>query len=531
MRLLIVDDEYSARETIKLLVNLEELGFGEVFEAENGYEALDIIENKKPDLIITDMKMPRLDGIGLLEVLNGREEQFRVIVISGYSDFEYTKIAIKSKVVDYILKPIKQEELRKTLKKASDMIQKEKTGNGRTAANELFFLDNGLLYGRSLKSNVGLESLVKEMNEYILILVKPLNFHEIESTQFGGMPELLFYSVEELIHTQFKSLDKKIKIKPMYENLEILISIHSFIEYNLRQAQDILASLERLVSIIKQRLRLDCLIAVNTGLLSPDGIHSAYKKLKHILKNCNILSGSRIFSGHEESLENSIGWYSFKKKEDILYNTIKYCDLEQVNSAVESMFEEILIDRKISICELELMCIEFLTMINGGLKFLGLSINSVLENNEQVYDFIKHMGNIHQIKKWMIDLSDLVIRRILLLKKDTCGEVLNDMLKYIDTYYYEKIDLEVLSRKFFFSKEYISKQFKKNIGENFVEYFTRVRLEKAKALLNNSELKIQNISDMTGFSDLSYFSKVFKKQFGVSPAEYRSASNKGVNLL
>lgn len=221
-------------------------------------------------------------------------------------------------------------------------------------------------------------------------------------------------------------------------------------------------------------------------------------------------------------MNSVIGRYSFSHKEEIMLNALKYGDEETIKLAIESLFQEIFQNGRISISELELLCLEFITIMNKGLGAFGLNCSLALEGNEQVLGFIKYTGNIEQIRQWMFFFVDSLIAKVITLKKEIGGTAFNDILKYIDTYYYEKIDLELLSKKFFFSREYISKQFKKNLGENFVEYITRLRLGKAKELLYDDSLKLQNISCMTGFNDLSYFSKVFKKQYGLSPTEYRA---------
>jgi two-component system response regulator YesN len=242
--------------------------------------------------------------------------------------------------------------------------------------------------------------------------------------------------------------------------------------------------------------------------------------MRQVLKNSNLLAETKIYWAGAGSAGSETGRCSFQKKEEAVLNALKHGDGEAIKQAIESLFMEILQHGRVSIGELELLCIEFITMMNKGLSALGL--NLALEGNEQVLEFIKYTGDTEQIKQWMLQFADSVTGKVFTLKKEIGGAAFNNILKYIDTYYYEKIDLELLSKKFFFSREYISKQFKKNLGENFVEYITRLRLEKAKELLQDDSLKLQSISCMTGFNDLSYFSKVFKKQYGLSPTEYRA---------
>ncbi|MBW4079874.1 response regulator [Paenibacillus sp. S150] len=508
MRLLIIDDERSARETAKMLVDFEALGFQEILEAGNGEEALAIIHQRKPELIITDMKMPRLDGIGLLDVLNQMNERFKVIVISGYSDFEYTKIAIRSKVVDYLLKPIKQEELLAALKKGIEEMHSDPPGPHSEPPGMLpgISVHSSLLYGNSDESSVIFENLVKDMDRYALVLIKPVNFHEVELTRYNGIPDLLFYNMDNIIREEIGIHPDKVKIKPLNETRELIVSINVSAAGQGRNIDNLTASLEGIEGAIRSKTGLICLMIASLEHQS----HAAtleFKRMRHVLKNSNLLAETKIYLASTGGRSREMGRYSFQKKEEGVLNSLKYGDEGPIKQAIESLFKEILQHGRVSIGELELLCIEFITMMNKGLSALGLA----LEGNEQVLEFIKYTGDTEQIKQWMLQLADSVTAKVFTLKKEIGGAAFSNILKYIDTYYYEKIDLELLSKKFFFSREYISKQFKKNTGENFVEYITRLRLEKAKELLQDDSLKLQNISGMTGFNDLSYFSKVFKK--------------------
>lgn len=291
MRLLIIDDERSARETAKMLVDFEAVGFNEVFEAGNGEEALEVINKYKPDLIITDMKMPGLDGIGLLDVLNEREERFKVIVISGYSDFEYTKIAIKSKVVDYLLKPIKQEELSGAVKKAIEEMYRENSDQHPEPLGILseISLNQNLLYGNSDESSVIFEYLVKDMDRYVLILIKPMNFHEIEQTRYNGISDLLFYNMDNIIHEHMKSLAKRVRVKPMHQNRELIVSFE-LAEGNGGNPNAILTSLRRLGRVITDKMGLICLMVANMETVTLENTPVEFQKMRQILKNSNLLA-------------------------------------------------------------------------------------------------------------------------------------------------------------------------------------------------------------------------------------------------
>lgn len=188
--LLIVDDEHWTRDTVKTLVNQELWGISQLDEAENGEQAIEKIQKKCPDIIITDMKMPGIDGIGLLDVLKTDYPEIPVIVLSGYQDFMYTRQAIKAKAVEYLPKPVDGEELNQALGKA--IMEKRKLEQQQIS------------YPLFACKQPGISSLLDPFYATLAFSLKELNEKQFESTveQFlAGLPENLRQN--EVFHFRF----------------------------------------------------------------------------------------------------------------------------------------------------------------------------------------------------------------------------------------------------------------------------------------------------------------------------------------
>ncbi len=524
MKLLIIDDEAGSREVIKILINLNTIGFDEILEADNGRSGMAMIEKHKPDVIITDMKMPEMDGISLLEALDKSSEKFRIIVISGFSDFEYTRAAIRTKVIDYILKPVKKEELIVILKKAmkdinADTIRKPDKNELKLLTD--FFSDN------QANDNVLTKDLIESYldqeendgdNNYLILIIKIINMDEIKDAFFNGYQELLIYSVEENIRSFYSN---RTIVIPNEKKREILVIASANDKVFNSEKEAILLDAKKLLELLQVSYKMDCITIIYHCFISKKDLIPAYRGLKQTLRNYNLLDHNKIRIQNESYSDSIIGNYSMGDKSafaNILFNY----DSRQAEQYIEDIFRNIYLQGNITINDLNFLCIEFLNIISGCVSEKGLDAGELFNRIQKEGSIVRHSGSLTEIKAWMLMCCKYTIELLYKARLESCSSVLKDILKYVDTYYYEMIDLDLLSKKFFLSKGHISRLFKYELNENFVEYRTKVRLYKAEELMKDSALTLQYISDAVGFSDVSYFSKSFKKQYGISPEEYRN---------
>lgn len=529
MKILLIDDEPSAREIIKLMVDFEGLGFDEILEADNGKGGLELIERKNPDLIITDMKMPIMDGVSLLSTLENMENKFKVIVISGFLDYEYTRVAIKSKVVDYILKPIKSEDLTAAIKKAMSEIQLETDIMGNDS-HDVFDTRFKLGKRRSI-SKAELEEYLEytnfkqELDEFSLLLIKAINFEAVRISVYNGHKELMLFSIEETINSFFTAWNANVTIIPIPENHEIFIALKlKKTEYTQEKLKE---GIKNLLDAISRNCSLVSIAVMFPRVESKEHILSAFRQMKHTLLYSNILSKETIFQS-DKKLDrlNKIGRYGFFDKRDDFLFALKNCDEKKSEIIITKVFNEILDVGDVSISELDFIGVEYINILSDMFNSLEIDMEEFVGNDKDIIDFTIYSGKIDEFENWMKNFTKRSINYIMQVKKESCSDILGNMLKYIETYYYERINLDILSEKFFLSKSHISRIFKKELNENFVDYITKVRLKKAEKLLKDKSLKVQSISEMTGFSDVSYFSRSFKKLYKISPEEFRHQKSK-----
>lgn len=525
MKVLIVDDEKSSRETIKRLAHFEQLGFGCVLEAVNGREAVEKITEHGPELVITDMNMPVMDGIELLTMIERMARPINVIVISGYSDYNYMKAAIRTKVVDYILKPIREQELSTCLRKAADELKSQSgTAEQEESIFDLYYKiysDRSAVYNKN-NSQASFKDLYKagiNTQTYMALLMVMPNFYEVRDEKFNGLSDLLFFKVERSIRKLLQMEYNLHMIKPDKDYHEMFIMIGAS-NGNLINQRSLTAALSAFCDSIFQDIGLDCKA---TGMDMTSGnadVNEVCKQLRKVYLNTNIYSKPDFYP-YNGFFANDVGRYAISESSQEYDSYIRGCDKTNAMKFINGIFDTIINNRNITVNQLQFLSSEFIFAIHNILKSYACNLTSIMAENINRVMLLSYLGKVDETRECIESITSYGIDYIHALKNDASGNTWNEFIRYINMHYAEKIDLETLSRKFFLSREHISRLFKKEFGVNFIEYLSRVRLEKAVELLKDSSLKIRNISDLTGFSDEHYFSSVFKKRYGETPADFR----------
>lgn len=213
MKVLIVDDEYNCRKNIRMLLERSKYMMESLFEAENGWEALSKL-TQEPDIVITDMKMPAMDGVSFLDYLENSKKAYAVIVVSGYSDYIYTRCAIRSKVIDYLLKPVKEEEFYEAFEKAAASVYKASEGKE--------WDDLKAETGRMIQNGLYVEDFAKESERFYPVLFHFVNFQEVKERQ-QYTDNLLLYRLEMIIRKEWKG--ENLVFKSLVRRPEVVLVV------------------------------------------------------------------------------------------------------------------------------------------------------------------------------------------------------------------------------------------------------------------------------------------------------------------
>lgn len=512
---MLVDDEPFVRQGLMALINWEKYDFEICCEADNGTDAFELAKVFNPELIITDIKMPEMDGLELIKKCKEDSNiNSKYIILSGFSDFEYARTAMGYGVYNYILKPVDEEEVVDTLNKIKnelDIISKKTLNevDNKEFTSKILkeFIDGKIEESRLAKVKKCIPEY--EKGEFVYTILQPVN----------GQYSLDSYEKDTYeIITEIRKVILNINVNNMtlfvlQENIGLGIVVSKIMndKDSFNSVLQIIADeiLERVgikviiymgksvkgIAYIKDS-RDFCMTAINTNfILSRKGI-VCYEDIKDVVFNYSGES-NKLFEDLIESVEkNNIN----KIDENI---EAIYTNLQMKGVAPEII--------KASIANFQLDVIKLITNMNGELKELASSIK-ILQLNFMVISDIKE-----ELRSFCVLASEYMSK----LKQTNKSGIIYEVKEYINANYNKDIKLKDISKHFYINTIYLGQIFKKNFEVSFNDYLNNFRVERAKELLDNKKYKICEISAMVGYKDEKYFITKFEKITGVTPAEYK----------
>lgn len=535
VKALIVDDEEWIRLGLREQVEWNSLGIEIIGEAQNGAVAIEIIEEKQPEIVVTDIRMPKMDGITLMEYINKKYPSILIIVISGYSEFEYAKKAISFSAFDYILKPIEEEVLQKTLIKAvekvkQDNIKKDILINMKIKLNESSgIIRDKIFTDLILKSDISFEEMERSIQrvglsfswlKMVVLIFKAANFHNVVSSEYNGDTNLAGFALSNVIGELVESNADSILFRNYVKNDEIiLIKGFGTDEYNII-IEDIYSTCERIIDSVRKYIGFEIYIGIGGEFTSLKDAGKSYSQAVEAVHNAGMMDEDRVIHYNEISSRCDCFIYPDDKEKALLYyieNNYK----SQTDDLIEKLFKEIEENRAASPNSIKSTMLELTISINKLLKKYSYMIEEQM-NDWNIGDIIiNELFTVGKLKEWFKAVSIKAMNLIKERKRAETKKTIDHIVDYLNKHYSEDINLNSVSVQFYINFAYLSRMFKNEIGQNFNDYITKIRMEAAVKLLKHDELKMSNISEMIGFEDVNYFLKKFKKYFNCTPTEYR----------
>lgn len=499
--ILIVDDEKIERRGIKSLLKKLNLELG-IQEVSNGKEALEYLLKNKMDILFTDIKMPFMDGIQLIENVKKNNINIKSVIFSGYEEFEYAKFATKMGVQDYILKPVNPKEFESTVLKIIDDLNLETDERNKKNKN-LEFIKNQLL--KSLIDGVPLDVVENKSYEFIdLSVVKKSNrlmlleFNDqITDNQYDKIKGI----IEENIRNPFEGLKLNSKQILIIFSSDINTLVHNLVN--------------RIYNAIKEKINIELYISISNKFETIDKISEAYKKIQLLIEKRFYNSDKNIFI--EDEIINSKD-IVIKLDDDVILKQIrqdiKLKNIHSIKKQFNYLCEKYSYDENFSPVYVKFI---FSSLLKEFFKSIPeVSEYKLKEDIDKIYkcdDFFKvrEILNIYlnRIEKLFLDNPVMIHREIESIKQ------------YIYENYDKDISVEQLAERVCLAPNYLSSVFKKETGENLSKFIKSYRMGKAKEMLDNTYEKIVNISNAVGYPNVSYFCQSFKEYFGVTPQKYR----------
>jgi len=517
-KLLICEDESIEREAITLIINRAQLPIEIVGETENGLEAVRKATETRPDIILMDIKLPGLDGLAAAACIQERGLKSKIVIITAYDEFDYAQEALRLGAVDYLLKPVRPEELVTVIKKIIDTLNKEKERatkecelqeSIKKAAKYLragFFA--GLLLGtfqeeRVIEIQASLLGL-KEIPRGILV-IKP----DVDTSDTSG--EFERYEVYKVVEQIVSSCCKDSIILLLGED----IVVGTELERDLKELG------EHLRDVIEKSLDFTVTIGIGKGSSSGD-LPQLFKKAQLAARLGRFyLGGNRVVTLDEIGvLLHHPGYYNLDKEEKLL-EQIQLGQKTEALQTLEELLQEILSRGYDSIAFCQMRLAEILILVWRKAWQVGYIGRNELHLQQSYLQKLWRAQTPAELRQWCRDLIEEVLTTS--DKEHTSKALIRRVVKYIHDNYAKELNLQDIARQIYLSPDYFSRLFKKEVGCTYAEYLTKVRIERAKSLLSNPSLSIGEIGEKVGYHDPNYFSRVFRKVVGVSPSDYRQA--------
>ncbi|QGQ95039.1 response regulator [Paenibacillus psychroresistens] len=534
LTILIVDDEEVIRKGLAKIINRSGAGFEVIGDVNNGLEALEFIKNRLPDVIITDIKMPGMDGIELIKQLETLHPSIKKIMISGFNEFNYVRDSMKLGALDYLLKPVDDVQLLTLLSKIEDSIKNEnelrindirlkvKLNESLPFLKEQFIeeLIKGKKFSRQdLASKLDYFNLQEETGNYYVIIVS-INKYKVITREIG-MEEarIKAYIIKNIT-------EETIRISSSYVSytdplgLVIAISIPSGEEELIHKiVKGIGDNLQRYAA------KIDCTIAI--GSLSTDllDLKSSYNHAVSALKRRFYRDKYAVIDYYAEAefmhFNADFPAYLVDRFEDQLKNAFEISNAKQAESAIED-FCTILVKNNMDPGEVVNIFINAFIKIQSDISDFNRAVHELYGSD---YFYINEIGIydcLSDFKKYNLFIYSDVLKKMMSNRKRKEGKLVDIVKDYVTKHYNEDVTLSKIAEITYVNSSYICDLFKNQTGENFIEYLTKIRIEKAKLLLKDARFKTYEVGDKVGYSDATYFSRVFKKIVGISPTEYRN---------
>lgn len=517
LKMIIADDENIIREGLNRFIDWSSIGVEIIGLAENGSKALELILDRKPDIILSDISMPMLNGIELIELLRNHKILSEVIFISAYSNFDYAQSAIKFGAFDYILKPINEGELLKTVERCVDKVTKQQIN---------IQLEDYITSEHRLKLNSAFLHLLYEPNkltsadEHILKSERLLDHYDSVITAciwYENSHPTLMESLEAYI---FKPTDnQRLYIVHNSENNQCFILLfgkstndNEWFQYFKGILNDMLLNLDW--DSFKPIITVSKIHQLNQGF------QYIYIELclLYILKNKQGQDNSSFYYAYDTFTIYTRNEFS----KEIVKDAIKSYDPDKIEEILLDFFFQLILKEEIyDIDILKLECIDLIDYVINELSEYQLKtyLNQDTISVKKSISFQTSLDVIYDAtKNILINLSSCIED----IQRKSSNQLIKLSLQYIHENYNKEISLAQLADNLYISPTYLSKIFRSQVGVTFSRYVLEYRIDASKKLLSNPKYKIYEISNMCGFSDVAHFSKTFKQVVGVSPNHYKN---------
>lgn len=539
MKVFLVEDEYIVREGIKNNIDWEKNGYDFCGEASDGELAFPMISEKRPDIVITDIRMPFMDGIELSRMIKEEYPEIKIIILSGHEEFEYAKAAIQIGVEEYLLKPINGDELLQVVNRVAQKIKEENESRETLQegeGDENFEYAKRQLLSSLIDDNASLSDAMEQGKKIHLNLMAQCYNIMMLKLQRKNKEQGFSQRILELYKTMEDTLKEQDGQSIMFDRApegKVILFMGSG-EEEIRRNMDVFAGQFR--EILPEYEDVTYFGSVGVPVMRLRELGESYEAASHGFSYRFLTEPNQIVDNHtvfdqtrnEKKFSCSIGSVDIQNLDkQKIESFLKGGEMDEIHFFVEEYMKNTgdagknsMIFRQYIVMDMFFAASHFLTQITDGREQLGEPFESPEQMQKMVSDLEATVVYIKELFTKVMQVRDAQTT-------EHNSDVVENAKKYIsENYHDEELTLNTVAHEVNVSPNHLSAMFSQKTGQTFVKYLTDVRMHRAKELLKCTSKRSNEICEEVGYRDPHYFSHLFKKNVGCSPIQYRERGGK-----
>jgi len=521
-KMLIVDDNNMQIKSLLTFIDWESFGITEIKTASNGKRGVEVFRDFMPDIVITDVVMPVMDGIAMTKEIQAIKADIKIIYMSCYEDSEYLKSAMSNKVTSYILKPFDTHKLTEAIEDVLSQLEKDKK---HETLNRIFEEKGGLF---------------REAFLFRLLYSDNVDFQFATST----LSELGFQKYDSYMVARFEITSAVKEYMEIYELLDFVngnilneIDGQAFVETkkclnlllmgdNWEKCDFAGYASERIVKCVDmfaEGFEGEICVGVSKASSNLLDAQNMLRQASYVLENnLNIGENNVYFFEKFNYISMEYNIVDLKKNLDDMIN-------QKSSKAVEMFLDHYwLKNQSYHVNEIKSFCLSVMVTLQLLLSERNFNLNDVFDGSEIIWQKMNQFETIKDARMWLYNILNLVITFFGTEEDNRQESLVSEIIRYIDKHYCDVANVEQIASRVYISPSYAKSLFKRSTGKTISEYLNNKRMEEAKRLLANPQAKVYEVAKSVGYKSKPYFVKAFKKCTGQLPSEYQKSFADGV---
>jgi len=521
-KLLLIDDEQIILEGLVQKIDWYGQRLELAASATNGLSALRLVEELKPDIVLTDIRMPGMDGIELIKRLKEFQPQLLCIILSGYGDFDYAKRAIQYGVEAYLLKPVKDAELNRTLAEIVDKLEKRKLEDGYVASlKNNYMKQQQSMLSLSMTRLISGSALPEDLAQLPELLLAGAGYAVLVDMDSIKYPHLGFCEEEQsLFHYGVLNI---IENCLSLHGVQGVVFKHAFNRYEFValiasvSTRDNSACWQEAIAHIARYMRVRVTVGVGTAVRQPTELARSYTDARQASLNKVLRGGGLVYMYNPVSRHTDLHAFSANEQR-MLVHCLETHNVKAIGEWLLKKLRLLAEDSAVQYQELQQFIEQMLETLQQFHQKNGF--DAAADNRPAV---LHRESDMEAIYAELLQLCEQYALRPLDGSRMTGEQIVEEVICYIDQHYNEDISLQWISATYFIHANYFSRIFKEKAGVTLSEYILQTRMKQAMHLIKETSLQVKEIAQLVGYEQPAYFSLIFRKTFGVSPIQLRGA--------